>query len=597
MTYNPKNEYEYYIQKPTNDYYKKDMLYSMLVLDYYQKNPLKMQWYENKSAKGLSSIEVLRLRSPEEQFELDCAMWYGTLVKGDAEEIAFLKRVFTVLFYGGLLYQEEPGKWNEWVKSGIPIASVLSHGGRFVIQLPKATKEEDDDFFNWLGGGTDQNNIILKNQRLAATHGIDPLTYAQMKPMILGRIHRINEGKKDHGEKHYGINISLGGQGNIHPVSTNKIMNNGEHGHIYVYYLRPTFDTYGGLLIGCEGSAGIDAWEGSKYFKTHGHRVPSSGGLAKTVLKNLDFGIEAGSAYVRDKVKKDPSGFTPDQTGGYHKFGDRQEFGATGGKKWDKVGKGPSVVYNGMIVDLSDGWDSLKNKDFQPDNLGKSGFPVVPISRMAPLQIFTKTCMTYNNLQQMKTISTTIDQDSAQLAKGKMPVNKLDVNAIKKKKVWLGLKEKKIYRPKTTEELNPTISSITRNIEPTGMEPFTIEEWKSFSSVKIGSRKSIVKVDNALKDYIDSTSKSMKIFRVRATVDPPTAMDGLLCERIFFADNLLKEILSYHKEKGGKGDRIAATNALRNLMLSELKKLKDARKKLPDYARVAQSLLKMKNIF
>lgn len=564
MAIDAKREYEFYIEEPSRTFERDQMNYI---------NPVIHEHVKRYGYDGPESIpelaNILRARQPNDQLRLDSAMWYGALTQGGGEKVELLKRVFTTIYNGGLLYQSTSG-WEPWAFSNLPIASALSRGGRILIILPKAVKNEDDGFFNWLGGGEGGKNLIKKNARFAATHGIDVITAAEMRAMASGRILRLNESKKDHNKKHYGINIALGGENKRNPLSNQLIHDDGEHGHLYIYYLRPTYDTYGGLLIGCEGSAPIDRWENRKinwlqvglYFA----KEKGLGGLSET-----------------DKAK-----FPPDQTGGRHTFGERQEFGPTGGRKWERLPHGPRVVYNGVVLDLvPTGWEFLRDLEFDPENIGNSGIPPAPAPPWVMPSIFTKTSITSGHLNQMKAINTTLAKDFKQISKGKTPVNKLDVNAITK------VGKKKVYRPKTTEELNPTISSISRNIEPDGLEVLSVDQWKSFSWLRFGGRKNVVLVDNKLKDYIDFANDAMKDFRLRGDKDIPGAMDTKLMGRIFACEYLAIAASNYIKTGGG---RAAAVKALHMLVLNELKKLKDARKKLPDYNKMDPNALTVKNL-
>jgi hypothetical protein len=124
-----------------------------------------------------------------------------------------LKRIFTVLRYGGLLYKNdkksEEYNWVffkliiQWHDFGIPIASALSHGkqyltykgGRILIQLNKLDEkhsldsDRDHSFWNWLITGNREGDIEkylsveisgdeadkqgkLIYKRLAASHAI-----------------------------------------------------------------------------------------------------------------------------------------------------------------------------------------------------------------------------------------------------------------------------------------------------------------------------------------------------------------------------------------------------------------------------------------
>ncbi|RMF35868.1 MAG: hypothetical protein D6747_01630, partial [Chlorobiota bacterium] len=410
-----------------------------LVYDrYFGRNARRVPLWKGRDENGTVTI----LRDAQQQFELDVAFWYGTLTRGNRDEREFIRRVFVVLYYGGLMYRSEQG-WLPWSSSGIPIASVLSHGGRVLIQLPKASGAAADAFFDWLQG---PSKIIERNRRLAATHGIEYLPYSERESLGMGRRHRIKETK--HGQRHYGVNISLGGTGNINPISGNKIDSNGEHGHLYVFYLPPTADDYGGLLIGCEGSAPIDAWDNRP------GRAPGAPRPGKAA-----FAPYAARAFIKDKVFHDPSLFTPDQTGGYHKFGERQQFSPTGNGKWDELGCGPCRVYNALIVDLvPTGWKILTSyaDRFTPDLLGMSGIPPINVRTPRFPKILTHTCLTEGNLKRMAAIAHDRAKDWTTISKGKDPLVK-DYNASSKKS---GNPLGNHIAKKPMNLINPSISQI-----------------------------------------------------------------------------------------------------------------------------------------
>jgi hypothetical protein len=82
------------------------------------------------------------------QFHLqrDVTLWTETLRTTQAttpleqQRIDIISRIFTVLRYGGLLYRnnkESDHCWRYWSETKRPLASVLSHGSRVLIQLPK----------------------------------------------------------------------------------------------------------------------------------------------------------------------------------------------------------------------------------------------------------------------------------------------------------------------------------------------------------------------------------------------------------------------------------------------------------------------------
>ena len=132
----------------------------------------------------------------------------------------------------------------------------------------------------------------------------------------------------------YGVNIPVGGLGNINPFSGAKITADGRFGHLFLYYKEPTADKNGAMLIGSEASGPSD------------HDVSHVG--------------------------------TNDQYGGSHGFGGSTTFEATGAKRWkDETwhGRGPTGSYDFMFIDLSTGWNFLQQQNFDKDILGRYGNP------------------------------------------------------------------------------------------------------------------------------------------------------------------------------------------------------------------------------
>lgn len=167
-----------------------------------------------------------------------------------------------------------------------PIAAILLHGSRILIEFPSGIAREFVDWF-----------IIDKSSwRYLATHGISALTEPEVIPKNLKdktsypvvkclKEEKVNGAhaalnllsnsisglmanayfgfsacaplpdKMDIAE-HYGIDLALGGVGNQHFASKKIIQNNGEHGHLYInFYQGLTEKKQSGLLLGIEQSA------------------------------------------------------------------------------------------------------------------------------------------------------------------------------------------------------------------------------------------------------------------------------------------------------------------------------------------------------
>jgi hypothetical protein len=216
--------------------------------------------------------------------------------------------------------------------------TALSHGGRVLIQLPKVSQNpgcHTDEFWHWLWP--------LPLPRQAATHSISKRWFPIDLP--LERKLYIEEEKvhlRAAFHDQYGMNLAMGGLGNRNPWSGQKVIADGRHGHLYIHYMRPSNQDYGGLLIGCEGSAPPD-------------RIPHS---------------------LSDKM---------DQSGHEHGWGDAGKYSATGGLKFKDKGwlnAGPTVTLDGIVIDLAFvfGTESMANfvmrmtDHFEPHMLGKPGY-------------------------------------------------------------------------------------------------------------------------------------------------------------------------------------------------------------------------------
>jgi len=279
----------------------------------------------------------------------DVAMWYGAylydaMIAGieEGNQGGLLKRVFGTLFFG-MMFVNRNGNYESWKAHGAPIVTALSHGGRILIQLPKVSQVEgcrEDEFWDWLWPNPLPREAATHSIRKRPGPGID---------LRQGRKLYLQEEKKFFGSYHdqYGIDLAMGGKGNLNPWSGQRVCADGRHGHLYIHYMRPTNQDYGGLLIGCEGSAPSDRIE-----------------------KNLP-----------DKL---------DQSGHKHGWGDSSKYSATGGLKFKDKGwlnAGPTEPLDGIVIDLAFMRDGPRGREsmahfvmrmtedyFEPEMLGKAGY-------------------------------------------------------------------------------------------------------------------------------------------------------------------------------------------------------------------------------
>lgn len=239
-------------------------------------------WNKNELAGEKESIEAiserLMKRDLTAQMATDVEAWNGAIAQpGDKDIAELLKKIFTILVHGGLIYREnDKSPWKWWEQSKMPVASVISHGGRVMIQTPRS----DTDFIKWLIPAK-----FMKMTRPFATHGITQekadtgLAVEKHISESRGKWTAVKELVSR--SKHLGINVPLFGHGNTNPFSGSLVSANGEHGHLYIHYLSSSSSQSGGLLIGCEGSeAGKTDQFGHKHdAKAKSSDISPTGGL------------------------------------------------------------------------------------------------------------------------------------------------------------------------------------------------------------------------------------------------------------------------------------------------------------------------------
>ncbi len=83
--------------------------------------------------------DLLRRCTEREQYERDVAMWYGYCRNGSKGAKLALK-LFSIFKFAGVMYRDSTGTWQDFTQTfpHVPVASLLSHGGRILIQLPAA---------------------------------------------------------------------------------------------------------------------------------------------------------------------------------------------------------------------------------------------------------------------------------------------------------------------------------------------------------------------------------------------------------------------------------------------------------------------------
>ena len=89
------------------------------------------------SGAGKAIQEVLKKATVQDQYERDVAMWYGYCNR-TSQGSAICLNIFSVLQKVGVLYKTKTAGWRDFGRDfpEIPIASMLSHGGRILFLLP-----------------------------------------------------------------------------------------------------------------------------------------------------------------------------------------------------------------------------------------------------------------------------------------------------------------------------------------------------------------------------------------------------------------------------------------------------------------------------
>jgi hypothetical protein len=310
--------------------------------------------------------DFLSKQTADQQFERDTAMWYGALIRSaESWKAGFLKRLFAVLYYGGLMIRRDDG-WQPWAGQRIPICASISHGARVLIWLPE--NDQNEAFWRWLWGTQEPQS------RGAATHGVapveGPVTDISSPNRVMKGVRETKGNIAGMKVKHFGVNLALGGSGNLNPITGKEISENGKHGHLYIAYFTQVRKLLGhnqavaryAILVGTEQSSPFDRQVAVKGKAGHWKSVYRGGTKVLSV---------------------------PDQYGGAHGLGGHSRFNVTGGDDFsykDKPTKlgayGPSHgnYYDGMYIDLcQQRWKLAKDNGFDETMLGGSGIPPRPV--------------------------------------------------------------------------------------------------------------------------------------------------------------------------------------------------------------------------
>ena len=325
-------------------------------------------WENTTNSLQERTRRFLQGHGPEIQFKRDVALWYGAITDcGEPWKGEFLLRVFATLYWGGLLVKRTAG-WVPYCTQRIPICSAISHTARVLIQLPHSDygKPRGETFWGWLWGNEEPRT------RMAATHGIEPLTRAETIGSLATK--KVKELKKNRNVRHFGVNLALGGCGNHNIISGNRIDHqSGHHGHLYLGYYSDENrrQVPRAILIGAEQSAPND-------------RAGRTQGSLNTAILHL-----AGVS---------------DQYGGKHSIlGGHSRYSATGGDDFAYTSHGEEIAgarlyqygpsrenyYDGMFIDLNEERFELvktmvANGSADVNLIGRPGGPPTPSKQGRP---------------------------------------------------------------------------------------------------------------------------------------------------------------------------------------------------------------------
>jgi hypothetical protein len=199
------------------------------------------------------------------------------------------KRALLLVGAGGLEVNSTNGETKQASQNGLPASSYLTHGSRVMVEIPVGS---GDDLINWLTSGSkDANGRSMKqtqNQALAegkvvynrsaATHGVeiqkqgDQFALKEKRGFSIGAKDFLNNKILGQKTNHFGVDLALNAEFGGKDPQGNKVSKpDGDHGHLYIYYVPATDKKPGSLLIGVEGGAPTS----EKHSKT-GASVPLS---------------------------------------------------------------------------------------------------------------------------------------------------------------------------------------------------------------------------------------------------------------------------------------------------------------------------------
>jgi hypothetical protein len=197
--------------------------------------------------------QKLREAPLEQQLHNDVVQWGAFIYDKEMASIDssyperqdVMKRIF-MLVQSSVLTRTKDSE-NEKLPS-MNIASLLSHGGRLIIQVPPLSEEnpDSDTLIDALFPG--KSRALFQN-RTFATHALEIVNNAvveiDLKPE--GKINYPKVYEYQQKKRNYGMDIGVSYKG----AAAAK----GQNGHVYLHWMPPTPNAPGGLMIGVETCA------------------------------------------------------------------------------------------------------------------------------------------------------------------------------------------------------------------------------------------------------------------------------------------------------------------------------------------------------
>jgi hypothetical protein len=262
---------------------------------------------------------------------LSLAIVHGGDLESDRIKALTLLKSLLFLYFGNMCYRDASDqKFHPWrhlkqylekdsVFNVVPIAAILLHGSRALIEFPREIAEQLIDWLivdkmSWRYLAThrisalDKAEVLntiskkkptgeikvlnpalkkcLNEEKISAAHAVIKLFSNSVVNFFSTNLLNlfkdlINPGDEPQYTEHYGIDLALGGDGNRHFVSQARIQNNGEHGHLYINcYTAVAPKQQAGLLLGIEQSAPgkVDQYGGAHDMVMSAKEYSASGG-------------------------------------------------------------------------------------------------------------------------------------------------------------------------------------------------------------------------------------------------------------------------------------------------------------------------------